>query len=102
MNILVITIIWQNVVTFGRAKTDQIKGFFLKKAAVSKEHNVEAEGLEIENLSITAGSKKGDGFACNILAIEFDVTLNGEKMTKNYIAKYTPEGTRREMLRRVI
>ena len=57
--------------------------------------------MEIENISITAGSKKGDGFACDILAIQFHVTLDGQKIEKNYIAKYAPDGPRREMLKQV-
>jgi len=75
---------------------------FSKKIAVSKEHNVQAESLVIENISIKAGSKKGDGFACDILAIQFNATINGQKIEINYIAKYTPDGPRREMLKQVI
>jgi hypothetical protein len=37
---------------------------------VAKEHNVPKETIEIENIRISAGSKKGDGFACEIAAVE--------------------------------
>ncbi len=66
---------------------------------MSKEHNVSPESVEIENISIKAGSKKGDGFACEIAAVQFEATFNGQKLEKNYIAKYAPDGHRGEMLK---
>ncbi len=68
---------------------------------MSKEHNVAADIVAIENVSIKAGSKKGDGFACDIAAVQFEATFNGQKLEKNYIAKYAPNGHRGEMLKLV-
>ena len=69
---------------------------------MSKENNVASESVEIENISIKAGSKKGDGFACDIAAVQFAATFNGQTLEKNYIAKYAPNGHRGEMLKLVI
>jgi len=51
---------------------------------------------------IKTGSKKGDGFSSDIAAVHFWASFNGEKLRKNYIAKYAPEGNRGEILKMVI
>ena len=55
----------------------------------------------MENISIKSGSKKGDGFACEIAAVEFQAVIDGKTFNKNYIAKYAPEGHRGAMLKEV-
>ena len=47
------------------------------------------------------GSKKGDGFMCLITAVDFEATVEGEKLKKSYIAKYAPDGHQAEMLQKV-
>jgi hypothetical protein len=69
---------------------------------VSKEHDVPADGIVIEDIVIRPGSKKGDGFACDIAAVEFQATFEGKKIEKNYIAKYAPEGNRGQLLKVVM
>ena len=72
------------------------------QAAESKEHNVQVDVIDIANNSIRDGSKKGDGFACEIAAVQFQPIFNGQMMEKNYIAKYVaPIGNRAEMLKLV-
>jgi len=52
-------------------------------------------------LEIDLGSKKGDGYAADIMAVQFQATFNDEKVEKNYIAKFAPEGKRGEILQSV-
>jgi hypothetical protein len=59
------------------------------------------ESISIEDITVKAGSKKGDGFACEIAAVEFCATIDGKKFQKNYIAKFSPPGVRSEMLKQV-
>ncbi len=69
---------------------------------MSKEHNVPVDVIEISNVSIRDGSKKGDGFACEIAAVQFQAGFNGQVLEKNYIAKYVdPNAKRAEMLKLV-
>jgi hypothetical protein len=44
------------------------------------------------------GSKKGDGFSCEILAVDFSATFDGQTLSKEYIAKFAPGQARAEML----
>ena len=69
---------------------------------MSKEHDVPAESIVIEDIIIRPGSKKGDGFACDIAAVQFQATFEGKKIEKNYIAKYAPEGNRGQLLKVVM
>ena len=34
----------------------------------------------------------GEGFACEIAAVQFTAEFADQKMVKNYIAKFTPQG----------
>jgi hypothetical protein len=52
-------------------------------------------------MKLISGSKKGDGFSADILAVQFQATFNGEKVEKNYIAKFAPEGNRGAVLKAV-
>ena len=55
----------------------------------------------MEELAIKPGSKVGDGFVCEIKAVSFTAIINGEKIEKNYIAKYAPEGPQGDFVREV-
>ncbi len=68
---------------------------------MSNEHNVPVECIEISDTIIKAGSKKGDGFICEIAAITFQASFNGQRIEKNYIAKYAQDGPRNEMVKQV-
>ena len=39
-----------------------------------------------------AGSKMGEGFVCDIAAVDFDAVIDCQKFEKSYIAKFAPEG----------
>ena len=69
---------------------------------MSNEHNVPAELVEVDDISIKAGSKKGDGFICEIAAITFQASFNGQRIEKNYIAKFAQDGPRNEMVKQVM
>ncbi len=75
---------------------------FHSQAAVAREHGVPTENVSISDISMKPGSKKGDGFMCLITAIDFEATVDGEKLRKSYIAKYAPEGHGAEMLKQVV
>lgn len=68
---------------------------------MAREHGVPVEAVTISDVSIKPGSKKGDGFMCLIAAIDLEATVSGQKLKKNYIAKYAPDGQRAEMLKKV-
>jgi hypothetical protein len=68
---------------------------------VSNEHNVPVEDVEIDDIRIKDGSKKGDGFSCQIAAITFQASFNGQRIEKNYIAKFAEDGHRKEMVKQV-
>ena len=70
--------------------------------AVSTEHGVPIEDITIEDINITAGSKKGEGFVCEIAAVKFKATFQGLTLEKNYIAKYAPEGPKGDFIKEVI
>jgi hypothetical protein len=74
---------------------------FFKQTAVSNEHDVPADKINIDNISTKSGSKKGDGFVCDIAAVQFQATVDGQSFQKNYIAKFSPEGHREEMMKQV-
>jgi len=69
---------------------------------VSNEHNVPVEDVEIDDIRIKEGSKKGDGFICQIAAITFQTSFNGKQIEKNYIAKFAEDGHRKEMVKQVV
>ena len=69
--------------------------------AVSTEHGVPIEDITIEDINITAGSKKGEGFVCEIAAVKFKATFQGQTLDKNYIAKYAPDGAKGDFIRKV-
>ncbi len=73
----------------------------IKQAAVANEHNVAADEVAVEDVVVVAGSKKGDGFVCDIAAVQFRASFDGQHLEKNYIAKYAPEGRRDELIRQV-
>ena len=75
---------------------------FHLKSAVSTEHGVPADDVTIENVVITSGSKKGEGFICEIAAVKFVTSFNGQTLQKNYIAKYAPEGAKGVFIKEVI
>ena len=74
---------------------------FSWKAAVSKEHGFAEDEIQIEDLTIGPGSKVGEGFVCEIKSVQFIAVFNGEKIKKNYIAKYAPEGQQGDFVREV-
>jgi hypothetical protein len=53
-------------------------------------------------VTVTSGSKNGDGFVGCIAAVMFDATFGGKTIKKNYIAKFCPQTQREEMIRQVI
>jgi hypothetical protein len=57
--------------------------------------------VTIEDIELKPGSKQGDGFSSDIAAVHFLASFNGEKLRKNYIAKYAPEGKRGDWLKKV-
>jgi len=73
----------------------------LFKVAVSKEYGVAEDTIQIEDLKVTPGSKVGEGFVCEIAAIRFNTIFKGEKIEKNYIAKYAPDGPKGDFIREV-
>ena len=62
---------------------------------------ISVDEITIEDIVIKSGSKKGDGFACEIAAVQFTAIINGNPEENNYIAKYAPGGARGEMLKMV-
>jgi hypothetical protein len=55
----------------------------------------------IADLKISPGSKKGDGYACLIAALDFVAIVNGQKHEKHYIAKYANDEARKAILSKV-
>jgi len=47
--------------------------------------------LKVTNVDITAGSKAGDNYACQIFRVSVDYTENGKESKKSIIAKYLPK-----------
>ena len=72
------------------------------QVAVSKEHGFPPETITIEDIVIKAGSKLGEGFACEIAAVQFTAEFGDQKLVKNYIAKFTPQGPGGSFVREVI
>ena len=68
---------------------------------MAREHGVPTDSVSILDVSIKAGSKKGDGFMCLIAAIDLEATVEERKLKKSYVAKYAPDGHRAEMLQQV-
>ena len=68
---------------------------------MSQEYGVPIEEIEVENIVLKPGSKKGDGFSSDIAAVEFQAIFNGKTLDKYYIAKYAPDGNRGEVLKMV-
>jgi hypothetical protein len=66
------------------SKTDTLTS----QAAVANEHGIAVDGITVDDVVITSGSKKGDGFVCDIAAITFNATFDGRRVEKNYIAKF--------------
>jgi len=50
---------------------------------------------------MSVGSKKGDGYCCDITAINFQAKFNGETHQKDYIAKYILPGPKADMIKQV-
>ena len=69
---------------------------------MAHEHQVPADSVSISDISIKSGSKKGDGFMCEIAAVDFHATVGGQELKKSYIAKLAPPGHRAELLRQVL
>ena len=69
---------------------------------MSKEYCISADDILVKDITIKAGSKKGDGFACDIAAVQFKAIFEGKEIKKNYIAKFAPDGPREEMLKQVL
>jgi len=68
---------------------------------VSKEYAVPIDSVIIEDLKISPGSKKGDGYSCLISALDFVATIDNVKHEKHYIAKYANDDGRKAMLNMV-
>lgn len=68
---------------------------------MSNEHSVPVDSVTIENLKVSPGSKKGDGYACLIAALDFIAIIKGQKYEKHYIAKYADDEARKAILNRV-
>ena len=81
--------------------TDIILIFYYYQEALSKDYGVPTELIEVENFVLKPGSKKGDGFSCQIAAVQFQAKVDGKSIDKSYIAKYGPEGNRGEILTKV-
>jgi hypothetical protein len=73
----------------------------LYQVAVSKEHGFPPEAISIEDIVIKEGSKMGEGFACEIAAVQFTAKFGDQQLTKNYIAKFTPQGPSGSYVREV-
>ena len=52
-------------------------------------------------MTFKAGSKLGEGFLCEIVAVQFHATFHNKTFEKNYIAKFAPDGTRGAYLKDV-
>ena len=52
-------------------------------------------------MTFKAGSRLGEGFLSEVIAVHFDATINNKTLEKNYIAKFAPEGTRGAHLKEV-
>ena len=48
-----------------------------------------------------SGSKIGEGFVCDIAAIDVDAVVAGEQVRKQFIAKFAPDGPKGEFIRAV-
>ena len=68
---------------------------------MANEHGVDKEAVTIDDVSYSSGSKKGDGFVCDIAAIKFNAIIDGKVFEKNYIAKFCSEKQREYMARKV-
>lgn len=68
---------------------------------MANEHGVDKEAVTIDDVSYSSGSKKGDGFVCDIAAINFNAIIDGKVFEKNYIAKFCSEKQREYMARKV-
>ena len=68
---------------------------------MANEHGVDKEAVTINDVSYSSGSKKGDGFVCDIAAINFNAIIDGKVFEKNYIAKFCSEKQREYMARKV-
>ena len=68
--------------------------------AVANEHDVNVEKVVVVDDSIVfnSGSKLGDGFSGEIVAVNFVAAVAGTTFNKNYIVKSNPGGVKGEML----
>ena len=80
---------------------NEIKNLIQLQVALANEYNVAPDEVAVDNVVVVAGSKKGDGFVCDIAAVQFRASFDGRHVEKSYIAKYAPEGRRDEMVRQV-
>jgi len=69
---------------------------------VSNEHQVDLNSIEITNLRATSGSKKHEGFVCEVLAVDFDATVGSETFEKHYMVKYMKPGSKSDMFKKVV
>ncbi len=46
--------------------------------------------FDFSKIVFDAGSKKGDGFSSNIVAVDFEATVDGQRAEKSYIVKCDP------------
>ena len=77
------------------------KFYFFIQEAVSKEYAIYVSDIVVEDINIIAGSKKGDGFACDIAAVQFKAIFDGKQVSKSYIAKFAPDGPKADLLKQV-
>ncbi len=68
---------------------------------VSNEYSVDINSVTIKDLKVSPGSKKGDGYACLIAALDFEAEVGGRIYEKHYIAKYADDDERRGFLSKV-
>ena len=68
--------------------------------AVANEYDVDVEKVVVVDDSIVfnSGSKLGDGFSGEIVAVDFVAAVAGTTFNKNYIVKSNPGGVKGEML----
>ena len=68
--------------------------------AIAKELDVDVGKVVIVDGSVVfdAGSKRGDGFSSEVVAVDVGAVVDGTTISKNFIVKTNPGGEKGEML----
>ena len=74
------------------------------RTVLSRDLGVSEANIEVVSFSLAPGTKKGDGFACEMMAVEVEYRLEEADISgkRNYMAKVLPENqSRAEALKKV-